>query len=259
MSVQAISWVFDFSESTLSDRLVLLSIANHTNGQGYAWPSVDTISEEAKIDRRTVQRSLETLAEIGEVSTETGGSGAKDTNRYHMPKFWVWYTGIRAAKGGKISAAEGGILSNKGGNLPPDPKGNQSQKHPSLEAPEIQIQATPPTEEERINPRESYSLAKRIYRRHARGQLGNLGEHHGEAWASLLGRHGEDVVLGALEIWAKEVGPRGKNLTYPIAVFLKNADEYVEAFQIEKEPAPSQEEDDGMTTAADIRRERMGK
>lgn len=71
MSVQALSWVLDHSPAKGSDRLVLVSIANHAgkspvDGAWEAWPGVALIQREAGLDRtRTVQDALSRLVAAG--------------------------------------------------------------------------------------------------------------------------------------------------------------------------------------------------
>jgi hypothetical protein len=86
MSVQAISWVLDHSESRLGARCVLIAIANHAgpNGQG-SWPSVKTIAKEAKLSEREVQYAKAELKRIGELQEQIGG-GPKGANLYSLPK-----------------------------------------------------------------------------------------------------------------------------------------------------------------------------
>jgi hypothetical protein len=110
---------------------------------------------------------------------------------------------------------------------------------------------------EREDPQGAYRAAKSRYRTLCRGKLGNLGEKHGEVWASLISQYGEKKVLGAFEIWASELH-EPKRLGYPIAVFLKNADEFLDAYEIHSSPMPEEEEkdEDRMLTGKDIIRER---
>lgn len=68
MSIQAVAWVLENSESTGSDRLVFIAIANHIGPTGWAWPSVPHIAKEARVDRATVFRALDTLEESGELA-----------------------------------------------------------------------------------------------------------------------------------------------------------------------------------------------
>lgn len=78
------SWVWQHSAATGSDRLVLLAIADEADDQGLnAFPSVATISRKARVDRSTTLRALERLEHSGEIVTmrpETRGRGR--TNRY---------------------------------------------------------------------------------------------------------------------------------------------------------------------------------
>jgi len=68
MSVQAMSWVLDKSQSRLAARLVLLSIANHSNQAGEdAWPSVPTIAREAHLSDRQVARAILDLVALREL------------------------------------------------------------------------------------------------------------------------------------------------------------------------------------------------
>jgi hypothetical protein len=56
------SWVLDHSKSRLAARLVLLSIANHSNEHGEnAWPHISTIAREAHVSERQAQRAIQEL------------------------------------------------------------------------------------------------------------------------------------------------------------------------------------------------------
>lgn len=85
LSIQAMSWVFEHSESRLAARHVLLSIANHAKSDGTgAWPSTTTIARESRLSRREVQRSLRELIDLGELTIELG-AGPHGTNLYSIP------------------------------------------------------------------------------------------------------------------------------------------------------------------------------
>jgi len=63
MSVHVITWVFEYSEAQLGDRLVLLVLADHAKKDGTAsWPSIATICHEARMSRAQVHRCLRRLA-----------------------------------------------------------------------------------------------------------------------------------------------------------------------------------------------------
>lgn len=68
------SWVMRHSEETLGSRLVLLVLADHAKDDGtHAWPSVETIAEQARLSERQTQRCLRSLVTSGAVSV-TGKS-----------------------------------------------------------------------------------------------------------------------------------------------------------------------------------------
>jgi len=86
MSVQAMSWVLENSESRLGPRHVLISIANHAKADGTgAWPSIQTIAREARLSEREVQYSLKILESLGELAIGSG-AGPKGCNLYSLPK-----------------------------------------------------------------------------------------------------------------------------------------------------------------------------
>lgn len=75
MTVQALAWVLEREATTSgSDRLVLLSLANHANDQHEAWPAIETIQREAAIKRRqTVKDALGRLTEHGLIARKVNG------------------------------------------------------------------------------------------------------------------------------------------------------------------------------------------
>lgn len=85
MSVQAMTWVFDHSDTTGSDRLVLLALANHADSLGRnAHPSIDLIAYEARVHRSTAARSLARLKEMGAIELEQAGGGRGRVSHYRV-------------------------------------------------------------------------------------------------------------------------------------------------------------------------------
>jgi DNA-binding transcriptional MocR family regulator len=82
MSVRVLTWVWDHSASQSTDRLVLLALADSADDSGSCWPSVLTLARKAAVSRRTVQRSLRTLEDMGEVSSVKGGGTG--SSRYRI-------------------------------------------------------------------------------------------------------------------------------------------------------------------------------
>jgi hypothetical protein len=89
MSVESIAKVLNQSRSRGTDKLVLIGIANH-DGDGGAWPSLETLARYANVDVRTVQRSLRRLELLGELTTYLQDGGTTRTpndrrpNRYEI-------------------------------------------------------------------------------------------------------------------------------------------------------------------------------
>lgn len=77
MSVEAITVVLHHSRARGTAKLVLLGIANH-DGDGGAWPSIETLCRYAGVSRRNVQKALDDLEGLGEIKRhrQAGGNGA---------------------------------------------------------------------------------------------------------------------------------------------------------------------------------------
>lgn len=62
------SWVFENSEATGNDRLVLLAIADRCDDDGgNCWKSTETLAKKARVSKRTAQRCIDHLVELGEL------------------------------------------------------------------------------------------------------------------------------------------------------------------------------------------------
>ena len=58
-----------------TDKLVLIALASHAdNEKQEAWPSVETLEKKTSMSRRTIQRSLRKLEQLGYI---------KDVTRYY--------------------------------------------------------------------------------------------------------------------------------------------------------------------------------
>jgi len=118
LSWQAVTWVLEQSESTLGSRLVLLSIASHSNREGKnAFPSLDTIAREALLCRREVVYCVKSLEESGELRVHRG-IGRGNPNHYELPRVPTWLEkvqGVHQSKDGKGAPRKlkGAIRNNK--------------------------------------------------------------------------------------------------------------------------------------------------
>lgn len=84
MSIQAVAWVLDHSQSRGIARLVLISLANHHNGgTGQCNPGYRRIAREAGIARGTISNAIARLVELGEIEVEEPGTSHKSA-RYRL-------------------------------------------------------------------------------------------------------------------------------------------------------------------------------
>lgn len=75
------------SRATGTAKLVLIGIANH-DGDGGAWPSVDTLAKYAGVHRRNVQKALQRLEELREISVVRNGGGDHSLADTHRPNLY---------------------------------------------------------------------------------------------------------------------------------------------------------------------------
>lgn len=84
MSVQAVSWVFEYSEAKLGSRLVFLALANHAHADGTnCWASVATLAGHARLSERQARRCLRSLEQMGEI--QRTGTHPSGTRVYRIP------------------------------------------------------------------------------------------------------------------------------------------------------------------------------
>lgn len=84
MSVRVMTAVMDYSAATGSTYTVALILADHADGDGWCWPSLDRIARRSRVSRTTAIRAIAELETLGELVREIGGSGPRDTNRYRV-------------------------------------------------------------------------------------------------------------------------------------------------------------------------------
>lgn len=87
MSVEAIAIALHHSRAKGTAKLVLIGIANH-DGDGGAWPSIDTLSIYAGVDVRNVQRAIDQLERLGEVRRLIQGGGTSRTPEWRRPNLY---------------------------------------------------------------------------------------------------------------------------------------------------------------------------
>lgn len=77
-------WAHNFDSPT--EKLVMLEIAGHADGNGKGWPKVKTIAGDCGISPRTVQRIIKKFAQTGllTIQTEYRPNGGQTSNRYFI-------------------------------------------------------------------------------------------------------------------------------------------------------------------------------
>lgn len=84
MSVEAMALVLHHSQAKGTDKVILLGIANHA-GDGGAWPAVATLARYANVHERNVQRSIEKLVALGELTVHRQDGGRASTPKWERP------------------------------------------------------------------------------------------------------------------------------------------------------------------------------
>ena len=136
MSIAALTLALYHSKATYSNRLVLIAIANFEGEHG-AFPSIETIGRLAgNLNRRTVQRSIDSLIELGELE-EVRRDGITNLYRvtiacpeecdgtsYHRKKRGggLQTTRVEIVHGGVASTTLGGGLQTTGGAVSRPPE-----------------------------------------------------------------------------------------------------------------------------------------
>lgn len=89
LSIEAMAVVLNHSTAKGTAKLVLLGIANH-EGDGGAYPTIETLARYASVDERNVQRAIERLVSSGQLVVELQEGGDRDCpdgkrpNRYRL-------------------------------------------------------------------------------------------------------------------------------------------------------------------------------
>jgi hypothetical protein len=98
--------VWDKSQATKTDKLVLLAIARRYKPGVGAWPSQDYLSKICGVDSRSIRNSIRRLEALGELKWVKGSNLSKKANLY-------WITCIETTKTSAISVTETSAISAK--------------------------------------------------------------------------------------------------------------------------------------------------
>jgi len=67
-----------------ADKLVLLYLAWRQGSHGQSWPSLQTIEQDLRINRKTRRRAIEHLCQVGCIRKTSGRCGRGHPNRYEI-------------------------------------------------------------------------------------------------------------------------------------------------------------------------------
>jgi DNA-binding transcriptional ArsR family regulator len=65
MSIEALNWAWEQPVAKAANKLVLLALADHANGDGECWPSMKRIADRSDISARHVSRAITELIDLG--------------------------------------------------------------------------------------------------------------------------------------------------------------------------------------------------
>ena len=83
MSIKVMSAVWEREDLDASERLVMLSLADHADDDGVCYPSIARLCKRTSMSDRGVQKILSRLQERGFLRVEIG-AGRSGSNRYHV-------------------------------------------------------------------------------------------------------------------------------------------------------------------------------
>lgn len=135
MSIESMTWVLKYSPTTGSDKVVLLGIANH-DGDGGAWPKIETLAKYANMSERGVQKVINRLVEAGHLTVLVNQGGNEQTRPDHRPNRYV-INGVNAGTPRDVNGVNAGTSRGEpqgahGVNpSSPEPSYEPSNNHPT--------------------------------------------------------------------------------------------------------------------------------
>jgi len=72
MSIKIMTYIWEYSPHSGSDLLMLLALADHANDQGMAWPSLPTLAQKCRIQKRQAIYILQKLEKEGSIGITHG-------------------------------------------------------------------------------------------------------------------------------------------------------------------------------------------
>lgn len=104
MSIEVTNAVWKHSKSVGRARTVLLAIADH-QGEIGAWPSIKTLATMVNASERSVQRDIQELVNLGELTVEV--QSAPTNRQYKSNLYWVTLPGVTKPTAGVTDTVSG--------------------------------------------------------------------------------------------------------------------------------------------------------
>ena len=89
MSVQAITWALDYPVRSVTEKVILLVLANYANEYGVSWPSQKTVADQTALGERTVRRVLAAMDARGVIRriARRRGNGSRQSDMILLAAF----------------------------------------------------------------------------------------------------------------------------------------------------------------------------
>ena len=82
MSIKYMSTVWEHSQHSGNNLLILLALADHANDDGLCWPSIPSLAKKARISERQAKRIIQSLVDSGEIEIIKRGDGRGHSTLY---------------------------------------------------------------------------------------------------------------------------------------------------------------------------------
>lgn len=142
MSIKVMTSVWERSQASGTDLLVLLALADNANDAGECWPSIHYIARKCRIDDRTTQRRIRSLEAINEVVVIRGGGRAGSSEWGTRSNKYIIVVHLTDDEGGDLPGVAicqggtddtGGVAPAPGSRVAPVPP--EPSIEPSIEPP----------------------------------------------------------------------------------------------------------------------------
>lgn len=192
--------------------------------------------------------------ELGEeFKRESTATAIQELSKAHLIRRYradrKWYAEVN----GFIQSQSGKEVKWEPTAAPAPPEGFAIHKHNPLVGKEVS-NVSKEVGSSLVDAEKVFADARRKFRRIVGKNLGSLGTRANE-WAGIVARDGAEMVLEGIAVWARENKLFLKESRFPIAHFLKNHVEWIEAARIDREPRAEEKTDDDSSdvTVEDIR------